>query len=363
MKKQFFLILIVAVSNCSITLASVDDTLKGNTNNKFLIFPFFLRSPETNWGFGTVSAYFFKAKRNDPDIRTSDINLVTLATLRNQLVGVLGGNIYLPGEKAIIRLQTSYSFYPDKCWGIGNNTLNSAEEKYSVKQFYFNPQFLVKVVRNWYVGFTYELQNIHDFVYETNGVFDQQHIKGRYGGTVSGPGLLVTWDTRNNAFSPSKGLFTEFNATSFNSIAGSDFNFTTLTFDIRKFFPVSNERVLAFQLFMKNNSGKISFRNLSMLGGPEMMRGYYKGRYIDNDMFAFQAELRQFLFWRIGAVAFAGMGEVAPHIYKLRVDGLHYAGGAGIRLMVNKNEKLNLRIDYGIGENSNGLYVILKEAF
>ena len=362
-KTLFFLILILAVCKSKSVVAAVDDSLKGNANSKFLIFPFFLRSPETNWGFGSVAAYFFKAKKNDPRIRTSDINLVTLLTLRDQVVGIMGGNVYFPEEKAIIRLQTSYSYYPDKSWGIGNNTYQTAQEGYSVKQFYFNPQFLVKVVRNWYVGFTYELQNIHDFIYDANGVFDQQNINGRYGGMVSGPGMLVTWDTRNNAFSPSKGLFTELNVTSFNKYTGSDFDFTTLTFDLRKFILVSRARVLGFQFFLKSNSGKVSFRNLSMLGGPEMMRGYYKGRYIDDDMFVFQAELRQYLFWRIGVAAFAGTGEVFPRINKLRLDGLHYAGGAGVRLMVSKSEKLNLRIDYGVGENSNGLYVILKEAF
>jgi hypothetical protein len=45
------------------------------------------------------------------------------------------------------------------------------------------------------------------------------------------------------------------------------------------------------------------------------------------------------------------------------LDGFHYAAGAGLRLMVSKSEKLNLRIDYGFGKQSGGLYVILKEAF
>ncbi len=359
----FFFIFLLAFWKSSISIAAVDDTLKRNENSKFLIFPFFLKSPETDWGFGTVSAYFFKAKKDDAKIRTSDINLVTLYTLRNQIVGVLGGNVYFPGEREIIRLQTSYSYYPDKTWGIGNQTNENEKEEYSIKQFYFNPQFLVKVVRNWYAGFTYEFQNIHDFKYTTNGLFDQQLINGRQGGGVSGAGLLVTWDTRNNAFSPTKGLFSELNVTAFDERFGSGYNFTTLTFDLRKFILLKKNRVLAFQFLLKDNTGTVSFRNLSMLGGPEMMRGYYKGRYADKDMWAFQTELRQFLFWRIGVTAFAGMGEVSPGVSLFRLDGLHVAGGAGLRLMVSKSEKLNLRVDYGIGDHSHGLYVILKEAF
>lgn len=361
----FPIFLLVAFFTCKSFAAEivVDDTLKGNVNSKVLLFPFFLKSPETNWGFGTASAYFFKAKKNDRSIRTSDLNLVTLFTLRQQIVAVLGSTVYFPGEKEIFRLQTSYSYYPDKFWGIGNNTLPEAQEDYSIHQFYFNPQLLRKLFYNWYVGVSYEYQSITDFSYEANGVFDRQNIAGRYGGKTSGLGLLLTWDSRNNAYSPTKGSFVELNTTSYNKNFGSDFSFSTATLDLRKFVSLTKKTVLATQLIVKDNTDSVPIRNLALLGGPEMMRGYYKGRFADKDLIAAQAELRQFLFWRLGATIFAGIGEVSERISEFRLDGFHAAWGAGLRIMVNKTEKLNLRVDYGFGKKSNGLYVILKEAF
>ncbi len=368
MRKTGFLLLIFffsIISRCFALNIAVDDTLKGTRNSKFLIFPFFLRSPETKWGFGSVAAFFFKAKKNDVSIRTSDINLVTLYTLNRQAVVVLGTTVFFPEEKNIFRLQTSYSYYPDKCWGIGNETLKSEEESYSIKQFYFNPQFLQKIYRSWYFGVSYDFQNIHDFKYDANGIFDQQHITGRYGGSVSGAGMLFTWDTRNNAYSPSKGFFAELSATAYGQRLGSDFSFNSYSLDLRKFINLSekNKRVLAMQLLVKDNTGTVPLRNLALLGGPEIMRGYYKGRFVDKDLIAYQAELRQFLFWRLGVTAFGSVGEVSSAIPEFNLKGLHYACGAGVRIMVSKSEKLNLRVDYGIGKNSNGLYVILKEAF
>jgi hypothetical protein len=47
----------------------------------------------------------------------------------------------------------------------------------------------------------------------------------------------------------------------------------------------------------------------------------------------------------------------------LRWDRMHFSYGGGLRLMVQEKEKLNLRIDYGVGEGRSGVYVILKEAF
>jgi hypothetical protein len=43
---------------------------------------------------------------------------------------------------------------------------------------------------------------------------------------------------------------------------------------------------------------------------------------------------------------------------------LKYTFGAGLRYAINKSEKLNIRLDYGIGPGKNqGLYFELGEAF
>ncbi len=340
-----------------------EDTLVLDQKSNFLVFPFFLRSPETDWGFGVASAYFFKAKKNDKEIRTSDVNLVSLYTLKNQLLVVLGSNVYFPKEKEIFRWLSSYSYYPDKFWGIGNSSPASAQEGYKIKQFYFNPQFLLKVYKKVYLGASAEYQQVKDVNYLKGGVFDIENVAGRNGGATSGLGFLITLDSRNNAYSPSKGGFVEFNTTLFNRNFYSDFNFVTYTLELKKFFEVRTNTILAFHGYSKVNDGDVPIRNLAMLGGSEMMRGFYKGRYTDKNLFASQVELRQYLFWRIGFVAFASTGQVTNRIHDWRWDRLHFSYGAGFRILVQKKEKLNLRIDYGRGEKGDGVYVILKEAF
>ncbi len=358
---QAFLLAVIFL--CVKSYAEPQDTSGTRSRGKFLYFPFFIRSPETSVGFGAANVLFFKTRQHDSLIRTSDLNLVALYTLRKQMVFVLGSSVYFPEENVILRLQTSYSHYPDKTWGIGNDSPGGLKEDYSIHQFYINPQLLKRLVAKWYAGISYEFQHIGDFVYETNGVFDQQDIAGRYGGNMAGGGLSFSYDSRNNAYSPSKGISGELSLVSHSKVFGSDFNFTTISLDARKYFSLSPKRVLAMQFILKDNKGNVPIRSLAMLGGSEMMRGYYYGRFTDKDLIAYQLELRQFLFWRIGIVAFGGLGQVAERISDFSPGDLHYAGGGGLRLMVSKSEKLNLRIDYGFGRQSGGLYVILKEAF
>ena len=357
---RILVILFFYQNNCN---ASADDTLPKGVASRFLSFPFILRSPETNWGFGGASAFFFKAKKNEDKLRTSDVNLLALYTLREQTVIVLGSTVFFPGEREIFRFQGSFSNYPDKCWGLGNDSPESANENYSLRQVFFNPKYIIKLFKKLYIGASLEIQEISDFTYVRGGVFDSQNIQGSNGGLTSGAGILFTWDTRNNAYSPSHGIFAEINITRFTEKLGSDFDFSSYLIDIRKFMYAGRNRVLGFQAFAKANQGPTPIRYLSMLGGTEIMRGLFKGRYTDQNMFAIQTELRQYLFWRLGVVGFASAGQVSKHVDSFGLDDFHYAYGLGLRLVLHEKEKLNLRVDFGFSKKSSGIYVFLKEAF
>ena len=329
-----------------------------------LTFPFAVRSLETDWGFGGVAARFFKAgHRHDSTIRTSDVNVLGLYTLRSQLILVLNSTIFFPGENRIARFQASYSYYPDDFWGLGNHVPYTNEEGFSQKQWFINPQFLQRINGNFYLGVTYELQHTGPVSYHPGGLFDQENIAGRNGGNTSGIGPIISWDTRNNAYSPDHGFFAELQYVWFPPFLGSDFKFQVFSADVRKFIYLDPKSVLGLQGIGGLTFGNTPFRKLEELGGADMMRGYYGGRYTDKCLMACQAEYRRLLFWRIGMVAFAATGEVAPTPTQFDLDGLHFTYGGGLRFMLSTAEKLNLRVDYGIAKHSNAFTVQLREAF
>ncbi|GGA90448.1 BamA/TamA family outer membrane protein [Puia dinghuensis] len=339
------------------------DTSVAAANKNLLAFPFAVRSLETDWGFGGVVARFFKAEKHDTTIRTSDVNLLGLYTLRSQLILVLSSTVFFPKEDHIARFQASYSYYPDDFWGLGNHTHATDQVGFAQKQYFVNPQFLKRVHGNMYLGVTYEFQHTGGVVYTPGNIIDQENITGRHGGNTSGIGPILSWDTRNNAYSPDRGFFAEIQYEYFDRFLASDFNFSVLSIDLRKFLHISPKEVLAFQGLGGLTFGNTPFRKLEELGGADMMRGYYGGRFTDKCLMAYQAEYRRFLFWRFGMVVFGAMGEVAPIVSKFELDGLHYTYGAGARFALSKEEKLNLRIDYGIAKHSNAFTVQLREAF
>jgi outer membrane translocation and assembly module TamA len=66
---------------------------------------------------------------------------------------------------------------------------------------------------------------------------------------------------------------------------------------------------------------------------------------------------------RWGAVAFVGAGDVANRVPEFKFSNFRPNYGAGIRFKLDKTENLNLRFDYGFGQNSNYFYFTIAEAF
>jgi outer membrane protein assembly factor BamA len=344
-------------------------TVNGQTDSvrkpyNVLLLPIIARSIETNWSFGVATSFTFHPRLQNKSVRTSNVQAVALYSLRKQVVVAVNGAIYFPDEKFIINQQLSYSYYPDKFWGLGKSSQDSSEEDYNYKQYYIYLHPQMHVGNKIYLGFLYEFQRLFDVNYNPGGLFDKENILGRNGYHVSGLGLSFTYDTRNNAFAPDHGVMMQFYFNHFANFFGSDFQYTNFVLDARKFIKTYKEQVLAMQAYGFFNAGDVPLRSLALLGGANKMRGYYEGRYRDKNLIVFQAEYRAPIFWRIAAVAFGDFGNVSDKLNDIGLQYLKYSYGGGLRVALNKTEKLNLRLDYGIGAaSSNGFYLQLGEAF
>jgi len=94
------------------------------------------------------------------------------------------------------------------------------------------------------------------------------------------------------------------------------------------------------------------------------MRGYYLGRYRDKNMITLQAEYRWVpVFWRVGLAAFAGIGDVAATLGDFDLGRFKYTYGLGLRFVIDPKQRLHLRVDFGFGKETSGVYFTAAEAF
>lgn len=129
---------------------------------------------------------------------------------------------------------------------------------------------------------------------------------------------------------------------------GSSFNYNRIAFDFRKYFSYK-ENILALNVYSIYSDADLPFFQMGILGGQHKMRGFYEGRYRDNNLLVFQAEYRRHLFWQLGLTVFADAGQVAARYDRFNTSNWRYTYGAGLRLMIDKAQKINLRVDFGVG--------------
>jgi outer membrane translocation and assembly module TamA len=110
-------------------------------------------------------------------------------------------------------------------------------------------------------------------------------------------------------------------------------------------------------------SGGAPFFDMCMFGASSDLRGYDSGKFRDDASWATQVEVRQHLFGKFGAVAFAGIGGTAPSFSDLDESEFLPSAGVGLRFMPVKSANTNVRIDYAWGKDGGALYISVGEAF
>jgi outer membrane protein assembly factor BamA len=358
---------ILAAQTGVTTPLSKKDTTAKPYKNKLLIFPLTARSIETNWVFGVANAFIFKTNKKDTALRVSTIPSGFIYTLNDQILLAIGANIFLPKERYIIRFENSFSKFPDKFWGLGNRTDGKDYESYTFTQFYINPQLYRKVKGNLFLGGGVDFQRVFNLEYKAGGYFDQYNVLGasdRREYNVFGYSLFINYDSRNHAYQPNRGALFRVKFSDFNKALFSDYDFRVLEIDFRRFIKVTRKGILAVQSFNTFNFGSVPFRNLATLGGNNMMRGYYAGRYRDKKAITAQVEYRFPIVGRFAGVAFASAGQVANEFDDFDWKLIKPAVGTGIRFAVLRQEKLNLRVDVAAGNSGElNYYIVLAESF
>lgn len=345
--------------------AQIADTAKRKT--QLLAVPVVSRSIETDWSFGLGgTATFYTPRKKDSTTRTSSINFLGTYSLRKQFIFTVRGPVFFPGEKYILNSNFSYSSFPDRFWGMGNNTKEEDREAYDFRQYYIYLHGQRLLGRKIFAGISYEFQRVIDINVKRGGLFDVQNVAGTKPYQVSGLGASISWDTRNSSFWPTRGHLISTSITHFTSLLLSDHRYTNLVVDARWYRRTFRRQVLAAQAFGFFNTGAdVPVRSLASLGGADRMRGYFNGRYRDDHLLSFQTEYRMPLYRRFSVVGFGGVGDVAGRFSTLSLQRLKYSYGAGLRVAVNRSEKQHIRLDYGFGSGkaNRGFYLQFGEAF
>ncbi len=352
-------VLLLSFVNC---FASGKDTDKDGHKHKKLevkAVPVLAYAPETGFLIGIGALTPFKCS-NDSITKHSLIAAFVAYSEYKQYYYYMPFQLYTKNNNYYLEGEADYYKYSYYYWGIGENRV--AKELYNVSYPKIFLNAFRKIAPNFYMGLDYYYEQDKMGATKLGGSLAADTVPGSAGGTISGGGVDLLYDTRDNIFFPKHGWFIKgvsyFNYTQL----GSTYNFGRVVTDVSWYHLLAKPVVLALTQHNQFDWGTPPFNQLALIGGSKQIRGYYQGYYRDDALSYVQGETRINLIGRIGFVAFGTMAFYGNYHTFPESPKPVFAEGIGLRYNYEKKEHINLRADLGYGTTVE-YYLTIQEAF
>ena len=322
-------------------------------------------SSTDGFGIGIIATGTYSMDKSDPTLPLSNVDIYGDFTTKGKVnVGIRGTNIFKK-ERQRLEYKIKTEFCPTDFWGVG---YEQGAVDYDTVPNYKNLQveamarYLFRIAPKTYLGpiahFRYmKAQNIQT---QNTQVFDGLD-RDAHATTV---GVSFTFDNRDFRLNAYKGCFIQFDQTFTPRFLGNGENhFITSELTLCGYQKLWKGAVLAGEFHTQlNYDGQPSWLMKAEAGSPYRMRGYYEGRYRDNNIMEVQLELRQNIWKRNGLVVWAGTAKVFPDFNQWGDSKFLPNWGIGYRWEFMK--RVNLRIDLGwTSPKDMGIIFNMNEAF
>lgn len=325
-------------------------------------YPYVFYSPETRLAFGGA---FIVTFRTAPDsaIHPSSLALNAYYSVNRQYNISLAPEFFLNGNRQWYTATLEFGRFVDKFWGMGQDAPSTELIEFTKKIARILLRAQTAVFDRAKAGLILEADQTTIDDREASVRLESGGFTAPGGARSTGIGAGLTWDTRDRVYYPGHGGLYQVETTFFLEFLGSEHPFTRTTIDFRRYVTIGGPHIVAFQFYGAVVSGTPPFFKLPALGGENLMRGYYQGRYRDLLFVTAQAEYRVTLYRRLGMVVFAGAGDVGSALSSFTLRTLKPSVGLGLRFALEPEDRLNVRVDWGFGRDTDGLYFSLREAF
>ena len=328
-------------------------------------------TPENGLLIGGGILYTFKTNPEDSLIQRSSIPINTFISTK----GNYGFNAKMATfwfqDKLRINFVGKFSNANDNYFGVGFSEINrlslgDSTTAYKRQKYQITPTVLVRVLKNIYTGIGLDINRSK--VTELNPYMEQNSYYNEFGPENYNAGLKfnLNYDSRDITVNAWKGWFVNFNATFYGDYLGGDNDYNIYELDIRTYHRIAREgNTIALKLYGRVGTGDIPYEELTRIGGTNALRGYIDGQYRDRSGVYLISEWRHMFLKsneelsKHGIAVWLGSGSIANDL-----DGINeWIPNLGVGYRFEVQPRMNLRIDFGIGRESSGLYFNFTEAF
>lgn len=332
---------------------------------EYAILPAVFTTKETSFGAAIYGELTYFTNK-DPETGVSRTGLGLTLTARKQFIARAPVVVTFDKDNFIIDGTIDFRIYPNRYYGLGNEA-DWDYQQYREDALSFNFEFRRRLFGDVYLGLLWDLRNVFAVKdgagYDTHGdelaageegLLTEEAPLGNKPYFDQGFGAQLVFDSRDNFAYPLSGDFHRLSVRYFDPAFGAAHTFTLVTLDARKYFSLPYQQVIAVQLLSEIRDGTPPFSLMSELGGTSLLRGYFKGRYRDNNMLLLQAEYRFPIYKRLSGVAFGDVGQVYGPSGPFAANAFRWTVGVGGRFRFGA--RTYMRIDLA-GNHETGAVV------
>jgi outer membrane protein assembly factor BamA len=343
----------------SIEKPSDADTVAVSTRPRLVVLPILFSSPDTRWAAGVLPQVTFHLPGAT---RPSSARVDAFYTQNSQFTVRVRPTLWFANDSYSAGLNAAWKRWPTTFYGVGSPAENAQKEGYTEHLLEANTHVVRRVATSVYAGLQYDVRYSRLSDLDPAGRLTTGEITGSGSGMTSSLGVVARYDTRDHDFFPTSGGWYQVVARAAGPALGSDYSFSSVEMDLRRYASISTRQTVAVQMLVRMTAGDAPFQAVPAVGS--VFRGYETSRFIDSNLLAVQAEYRFVpVISRVGFVGFAGLGQTTRRLSDIGTSDLKYVVGGGLRVQISRQDRVNLRWDYGIGLDSAGDYLDLGEAF
>jgi outer membrane protein assembly factor BamA len=172
-------------------------------------------------------------------------------------------------------------------------------------------------------------------------------------------GLTLEYDTRDNATNAYNGLRFDSKALVSGMSGHNVSQYESYYLRLRGYHQLNVPVVIAWDVNGCKKSGEIPLWDTCRLE----LRGFPATRYLSKKSLSAQVEARWKFYKRWGMVAFAGSGIIGSATTDEFEDDVIPSYGLGLRFMVMKSQRINIRVDYARSDETSAWYLGVIEYF
>ena len=219
-------------------------------------------------------------------------------------------------------------------------------------------RFSGQVRKGWYAGFLTRIVDVDQSI-ETGASAVQSPLLTIGDIRSAGIGAYLEYDTRDMPTNAYSGRYFKVDALFNDESIGSDNTYQNYSFVYNAYRQMRDSLVLAGQVQGCLRGGDVPLWDACTI----KLRGFPATDFMGTGSMSGQLEGRWRLSERWGVVGFAGAGY-ARDVYS-EIDNREWipSYGVGLRFMVLKSKRINMRLDYARASDSDAIHFLVGEAF